>query len=42
VVCPEQEKAQQNSIWTEALKGIARERGKQREMRRMFKMLREV
>jgi len=42
VVCPEQEKAQQNSIWTEALKGIAKEGGEQREVRRMFKMLREV
>jgi len=33
---------QQNGTWTEAPKGTAREGGEQREVRRMFKMLREV
>jgi len=33
---------QQSSAWTEGPKGTAREGGKQREVRRMFKMLREV
>jgi len=35
-------KAQQGSTWTETPKGTARERGEQREVRRMFKILREV
>ena len=35
-------KAQQGSTWTETPKGTVREGGEQREVRRMFKMLREV
>ena len=35
-------KAQQGGTWTEGPKGVAREGGKQREVRRIFKMLREV
>ena len=38
----EQEKAQQSSTQTETPKGIAKEKGKQREVRRTFKILREV
>ena len=33
---------QQSNTWTEGPKGTAREGGEQREVRRMFKMLREV
>ena len=39
---PEQGKVQQSSTWTKAPKSAARERGKQREVKRTFKMLREV
>ena len=39
---PTEAKVQQSSIWTESLKGIARERDEQRVLRRMFKMLKEV
>ena len=39
---PERGKVQQSSTWTEAPKSAARERGKQREVKRTFKMLREV
>ena len=39
---PEQGKVQQSSTWTEAPKSAVRERGKQREVKRTFKMLREV
>jgi len=42
VAYPEQGKVQQSSTWTEAPKSAARERGKQREVKRTFKMLREV
>ena len=42
VVHPIEKKAQQGNIQTEALKGIARKRGEQREVRRMFKILKEV
>ena len=35
-------KVQQGNTQTEAPKGIAKERGKQREVRRIFKILREV
>ena len=42
VVCPTERKAQQSGIQTEALKGTVRERDEQREMRRIFKILREV
>jgi len=41
-VCHTEGKAQQSSAQTKSLKGTAREEGKQREMRRMFKILREV
>ena len=48
--CPKQrrkeentkEKAQQNGAWTEAPKDAAEEGDKQRDVRRMFKILREV
>jgi len=33
---------QQGSTWAEAPKSTAREGGKQREVRRIFKMLREM
>jgi len=39
---PIEAKVQQSGAWTETLKGVAREEGKQREVRRMFKMLREI
>jgi len=39
---PTEEKVQQGSAWTELLKGAAREEGEQRDLRRMFKVLREV
>ena len=42
VAYPEQGKVQQSSTWTEAPKSAVRERGKQREVKRTFKMLREV
>ena len=41
-VHPEQEKMQQSSIQAKAPKGTAKEKGEQREVRRTFKMLREV
>jgi len=41
-VCPTKGKVQQSDTWTEAPKGAAKEGGEQREVRRMFKMLREV
>jgi len=41
-VYPEQGKVQQSSVQTEAPKGAARKGGEQREMRRTFKILREV
>ena len=41
-VCPTKEKVQQGSMWTEALKGTVEEGNKQRDVRRTFKMLREV
>ena len=40
--CPIDGKVQQSSAWTEVLKGTAREGGGQRDLRRTFKMLREV
>ena len=40
--CPVQGEAQQSSAWTEVPKDIARERGIEKNVRRMFKMLREV
>ena len=42
VVYPEQGKAKQGSAQAEAPKSAARERDEQREVRKMFKMLREV
>jgi len=41
-MCPTERKVQQGSTWTETPKGTAREGGKQREVRRTFKILREV
>ena len=42
MVHPKQGKAQQSDTWAEAPKSIAREKGKQKEVRRIFKMLKEV
>ena len=39
---PREAKAQQSSTWSGELESTARERGSQREVRRTFKMLREV
>jgi len=41
-VYPTEGKTQQGSAQTETLKGAVKEGGKQREVKRMFKMLREV
>jgi len=41
-VYPKKGKAQQSSAWAGALEGTAKEEGRQREVRRTFKMLREV
>jgi len=41
-VCPIEGKAQQSGIQAEVLKSTAKEKNKQRDVRRMFKMLREV
>jgi len=40
--CSRGKKAQQDGIWTEVLKGTAKEKDRQRDVRRIFKMLREV
>ena len=42
VVYPIKKKVQQDSTWTEAPKGAVRERDEQREVKRTFKILREV
>jgi len=42
VVCPIEGKAQQSSTWLEEPKGTAKEKKKERNIRRMFKILREV
>ena len=42
VVLPTKEKTQQGSMQTETLKDTAEERDKQRDIRRTFKMLKEV
>ena len=42
VVYPIEGKTQQGSIWTGVLKGAVQEGDKQRDVRRMFKMLRKV
>ena len=39
---PKKRKAQQSGAWAGALEGTAKEEGRQREVRRTFKMLREV
>jgi len=41
-MCPTKGKAQQGGARTEALKGAVEEGDKQRDIRRTFKMLREV
>jgi len=40
--CPIEGKAQQSSIWAGTLKSTAKKKDKQRDVRRIFKMLREV
>jgi len=35
-------KVQQGSVWIEGPKGTAREKSEQREIKRIFKMLREI
>jgi len=42
VVWPRETKAQQSSAWPREPEGVAKERCRQREVRRTFKMLREV
>jgi len=42
VVCSAQGKTQPDSTWSEPLKSTVREESKQREVRRIFKILREV
>ena len=42
VVRPKRGKAQQSSAWTGVLEGTAKEKGRQREVRQTFKILREV
>ena len=42
VACPIEGKAQQSSIWAETLKSTVKEENKQKDIRRTFKMLREV
>jgi len=42
VAHPKKGKAQQSGTWAEVLKSIAKEEGRQRKVRRTFKMLREV
>jgi len=42
VVRPRKAKAQQSGAWLRELEGIAKKGGRQREVRRTFKMLREV
>jgi len=41
-VCPTQGEVQQSGMWTGVPRGTARERGTEKDVRRMFKMLREV
>jgi len=41
-VYPIETKAQQSGVWTGVLKGTVQEENKQRDIRRTFKMLREV
>ena len=42
VVCPIEGKAQQSGVWAETLKSIVKKENKQKDIRRTFKMLREV
>jgi len=42
VVHPREEKMQQGGMWTVVLNGAAKKEDRQRDIRRMFKMLREV
>ena len=42
MACPIERKAQQSSIWAETLKSTVKEENKQKDIRRTFKMLREV
>ena len=42
VVHPRRGKAQQSGIWGEVPEGAAKEKGKQKEVRQTFKMLKEV
>jgi len=42
VAHPIEGKAQQSGTWARDLKGVAKERGSQREVQRTFKMLKEV
>ena len=39
---PKRGKAQQSGIWGEVPEGAAKEKGKQKEVRQTFKMLKEV
>jgi len=41
-VQPREAKAQQSSTWSEELESIAKEKVKERDIRRTFKILREV
>jgi len=42
IACPKRGKVQQSGTWAGALEGIAKEEGRQREVRQTFKILREV
>ena len=42
MVCPTQREVQQSSVQTGVPRGIAKGKGTERDVRRMFKMLREV
>ena len=42
MVCPNEGKVQQGSTWLGELEGTAKEESSQRNIRRMFKILREV
>ena len=42
VACPKRGKPQQSGAWTGVLEGTAKEKGRQREVRQTFKILREV
>jgi len=42
VACPIEEKVQQSSTWSEELESIVKEKEKERDVRRISKILREV